>query len=314
MVRYFRTFLGEKNASEANELSAHCWIHMENPSDYEIENISAKTGVPAQMIKAALDEEERAHIELEEEGKLILVDIPFMSETSDAEMYGYYTLPLGIILTEQYLLTVCLKNTSVITDFIHGRIKNFDINKQTRFLYQLLYNNSIKFLHYLKQIDKANNRIQLQLHKSMKNKELIQLLELQKSLVYFSTSIKSNHTVLEKMLASSFIKHYDEDQEILDDAVIENRQAMEMADIYRDVLNGTMDAFASVISNNQNKAMKLLTALTIIITIPTLIASFFGMNTGVPFQGKQIGFWIVLGISALVSGIAAFIMFKKKMF
>ncbi len=314
MVRMFYTPTGAKNAHEIFSPVENCWIHLENPSDLEIENISFATGVPTQMIKAALDEEERAHIEIEEEGKLILVDIPVTSESADKETYIYTTLPLGIIMTDKHFLTVCLKKTSVINEFMQGRVKNFDINKPTLFLYQLLYNNSIKFLHYLKQIDKASSRIQLQLHKSMKNKELIQLLELEKSLVFFSTSIKSNHTVLEKILVSSFVKHYDEDQEILDDAVIESRQAMEMADIYRDVLSGTMDAFASVIGNNQNKVMKLLTALTIIITIPTLIASFFGMNTGLPLQNNKYAFWIVVGISAVFSGIAAFIMYKKKMF
>lgn len=314
MIKIFNTPVGKNNAHEIDCVVQNCWIHLENPSDLEIENISASTGVTAQMIKAALDEEERAHIEIEDEGKLILVDIPIMSESSDGEMYAYNTLPLGIIMTNNNFLTICLKSTSIISDFIQGRVKNFDINKPTRFLYQLLYNNSIKFLHYLKQIDKASNRIQLHLHKSMKNKELIQLLELEKSLVFFSTSIKSNHTVLEKMSASSFVKHYDEDQEILDDAVIESRQAMEMADIYRDVLSGTMDAFASIISNNQNKVMKLLTALTIIITIPTLIASFFGMNTILPLANNKFGFWIIVGVSALCSGLAALFMYKKKMF
>ena len=314
MVRYFFTPVGEKNAHEIESASKNCWIHMENPNDLEIENISAVTGAPAQMIKAALDEEERARIEIEDQCKLILVDIPIMNESEEGESYYYNTLPLGIIITGEHFITVCLKPTSVISDFIQGRIKGFDINKPTRFLYQILYNNSVKFLHYLRQIDKLSNRIQLKLHKSMKNKELIQLLELEKSLVYFSTSIKSNHAVLEKVLASSIVKHYDEDQDILDDAVIESRQAMEMADIYRDVLSGTMDAFASVIGNNQNKVMKLLTALTIIITIPTLIASFFGMNTPLPLQTHKLGFWIIVGISALCSGIAALIMFRKKMF
>ncbi|HEY8390400.1 MAG TPA: magnesium transporter CorA family protein [Clostridia bacterium] len=314
MVKMFKTPVGEKNAHKILAPEQNCWIHMENPSDFEIENISSSTKIPAQMIKAALDEEERAHIEIEDEGKLILVDIPIMSESAESETYIYSTLPLGIIITDNYFVTVCLKNTSVINDFIQGLVKNFDINKPTRFLYQILYNNSIKFLHYLRQIDKASNRIQLQLHKSMKNKELFQLLELEKSLVYFSTSIKSNHAVLEKILASSIVKHYDDDQDILDDAVIESRQAMEMADIYRDVLSGTMDAFASVISNNQNKVMKLLTALTIVLTIPNLIASFFGMNTIIPFQNNRFGFWIIAGIAGIFSGIAALIMYRKKMF
>jgi magnesium transporter len=314
MVRFFFTPVGEKNAHEIEAATKNCWIHMENPSDLEIENISVVTGASPQMLKAALDEEERAHIEIEDQNKLILVDIPIMSESDDGESYVYNTLPLGIIITPEYFITVCLKSTSVINEFILGIVKGFDINKPTRFLYQILYHNSVKFLHYLRQIDKSSTRIQKKLHRSMKNKELIQLLELEKSLVYFSTSIKSNHTVLEKVLASSIIKHFDEDQEILDDAVIESRQAMEMADIYRDVLGSTMDAYASVIGNNQNKVMKLLTAITIIITIPNIIASLFGMNLVLPFAENKLGFWIVLGISALLSGIAALIMYRKKMF
>ncbi|HEY8423531.1 MAG TPA: magnesium transporter CorA family protein [Clostridia bacterium] len=314
MVRYFYTPAGEKNAHEIDSARPNCWIHMENPSDLEIENVSKITGVSPQMFKAALDEEERAHIEIEDQNRLILVDIPYMYEAEDGESYVYNTLPLGIIMTPDHFITVCLKSTSIINEFIHGIVKGFDINKPTRFLYQILYHNSVKFLHYLRQIDKLSSRIQVKLHKSMKNKELIQLLELEKSLVYFSTSIKSNHAVLEKVLASSIVKHYDEDQDILDDAVVESRQAMEMADIYREVLGNTMDAYASVIGNNQNKVMKLLTALTIILTIPSLIASFFGMNLILPLETSKFGFWVVLAISAILSGIAAWIMYRKKMF
>lgn len=312
MVNIFYTPAGEKNAHPVEKFVPNCWIHMVNPSDLEIENIAKETGVLPSMIKAALDEEERAHIEIEDEGKLILVDIPIMQEENTGLVYN--TLPLGIIITPSCTITVCLKNTSVISDFIQGRIKNLDLSKQTRFLYQLLYNNAIKFLHYLKQIDKSSHLIQQELSKSMKNRELLQLLDLEKSLVYFSTSLKSNQAVIDRILATSLVQHFDDDQDILDDVVIENKQALEMASIHRDVLSGTMDAYASIIGNNQNKVMKLLTAITILLTIPNLIASFFGMNTGVPFQGKIIGFIFAVSLSIILVGITAIFMIRRKMF
>lgn len=295
-----------------DEITPGAWLNLENPSDKELEEVAKITGVGEDMLKAALDEEERARIETDDGNTLIIVDIPVIDDSAD--WYVYSTLPLGIITAGDYFITVCLRETAVLGDFIKGRVRNFDANKRTRFIYQILYLNAIKFLHCLKQIDKTSMRVQQTLHRSMKNKELIQLLDLEKALVYFSTSLNSNQIVIDRLRAMSTIKHYEDDDEILDDVIVENKQAIEMATIYRDIMSGTMDAFASVISNNQNTVMKFLAAITIILTIPTIIASIWGMNVGVPFAGTVWGFWAVIGIIVGVTVPVLIIMIKKRMF
>lgn len=303
---------GMRSLDEINEITAGCWINLENPSDKEIEEVAKATNLPEDMLKAALDEEERAHIENEDGSTIILVDIPVMNE--DKDWYVYSTLPLALVYNEDYFVTVCLKDTAVLGDFISQRVKNFDTNKRTRFIYQILYVNSIKFLSYLKQIDKTSSRVQQQLHRSMKNKELIQLLDLEKALVYFSTSLNSNQIVIDRLKTWAGLKHFEDDDGLIDDVIVENKQAIEMATIYRDIMSGTMDAFASVISNNQNIVMKLLTALTICLTIPTVIASLWGMNVDVPFQNISWGFYLILGIIVAILVPVIIIMFRKRMF
>ena len=313
MINIYAMKSGERRLEEADELMPGCWVNLKNPSDKEIEEVAAKTGIPEDMLKAALDEEERAHIETDDGCTLVLVDIPVMS--GDKDWYVYSTLPLAMVYNEDYFVTVCLRDTAVLGDFILGRVKNFDLNKRTRFIYQILYVNAKKFLGYLKQIDKTSSRVQQHLHRSMKNKELIQLLDLEKALVYFSTSLNSNQIVIDRLKSLPGLKHFDDDSEIIDDVIVENKQAIEMATIYRDIMGGTMDAFASVISNNQNIVMKLLTALTICLTIPTVIASLWGMNVEVPFASLGMaGFWIIIGIIAAILIPVVIIMFRKRMF
>lgn len=312
MITIYEMKSGSRELAQIDEVAPGCWINLENPSDLELESVSQKTGVPEDMIKAALDEEERAHLETDGDTKMIIIDVPIISEDSDR--YDYSTLPVAIIFNTDYFVTVCLKDNAVIGEFIRGRVKGFDLNKRTRFIYQLLYVNAIKFLHYLKQIDKTSMRVQLKLHKSMKNKELIQLLELEKALVYFSTSLNSNQIVIERLRSLPGITHFAEDNEIIEDVIIENKQAIEMATIYRDIMSGTMDAFASVISNNQNIVMKLLTALTILLTIPTVISGLWGMNVPVPLADNPYGFLIIIGIVVAIIVPVVIIMFRKKMF
>ncbi len=290
----------------------NCWFNLVNPSDKEVALVSSLTGVEDDIIKAALDDEERSRIENEDGRVMVLVDIPVIEE--EADYYSYFTIPLGAIIKDDSIITVSLKDTTILRDFVKGRVKGFSTYKKTRFLFQILNNIATKFLAYLKQIDKASQRIQNELHKSTRNKELIQMLDLENSLVYFSTSLSGNDAVISKLLSSkTILKIYEEDQDLLEDVAIDTKQAIEMCSIYRDILSGTMDAYASVISNNLNIVMKVLTSVTLIISIPALIAALFGMNTGVPFEGKLWGFWIVCGISAVVSLILAIYLKKKKL-
>ena len=287
------------------------WIHMSNPTDKEIELISKSAAIPEEYLKAALDAEERAYIEKEDSVIMAVTDIPITEE--DDDKYTYATLPFGCIMTDKTLVTVCLNETSIIYDLIAGRyVRDFNIHKRTRFFLQLQYVIAKKYLQYLKQIDRASQRVQGILEKSMRNEELIEMLSLEKALVYFSTSLRSNNGVLDKV--PRLVKFYEEDEDLWEDVLIEVRQAIEMSNIYRDILNGTMDAYASIISNNLNIVMKTLTILTLMVDVPAMIAALWGMNTGVPFEGKQWGFWIVVGINVIICVVMLIVLIKKKMF
>ncbi len=302
------------NLLEIDEISDGVWVNMINPNESEIQRISTEINLDPDFIKAALDEEERSRIDFDDEtgNTLILVNIPFAEVDRCSNMYD--TLPLGIIFTEKCIITVCLKESNVLEYFMSGNVKTFFTYKKSRFILQILYRSAILYLQYLKQIDKKSSNIEIELHKSMKNKELIELLDLEKSLVYFSTSLKSNAIVLEKLLRFDFIKKYPDDTELLEDTIIENKQAIEMAKIYSDILSGTMDAFASIISNNLNIVMKLLTSITIVMAIPTIVSSFWGMNVDVPFQNSPFGFIYVIGVAAISCIVITIAMHRRKMF
>ncbi|MFQ8833973.1 MAG: magnesium transporter CorA family protein, partial [Ruthenibacterium lactatiformans] len=214
--------------------------------------------------------------------------------------------------TEENIITVCLKESALARAFSESPVKNFSTKKKNRMTLQLLYRNATLFLFYLREVDKASSRVENELHLSMKNKELIQMLGLEKSLVYFSTSLKGNEIVLEKLLRMDFVKDYPDDTELLEDVIIENKQAIEMSNIYRDILSGTMDAFASVISNNLNIVMKVLAAVTIILTIPSIIFGLWGSNVPVPFESSPYGFFAIIGIAALCTAVAVVVMVRKK--
>jgi len=298
---------------EIDNIEPGSWVKLVAPTEDEMKFISKKLGIELDFIKAATDEEERARLEFEDDVTLILVDTPIVStEKTGLELHN--AIPLAIIYTPQNIVTVCLQDVDILSQFHETRVQRYSTKKKNRFVLQILYKNAAKFLFYLKQIDKSSTRVEMELHKSMKNKELIQMLKLEKSLVYFATSIKSNEVVMEKLLRMPFIKEFPDDMDLLEDVIIENKQAMEMCDIYRNILSGTMDAFASVISNNLNIVMKILTSLTIVLSIPTLIASLWGMNViNLPFQSSPFGFWIVLSISLACCLVAIAILKIKKL-
>ena len=309
MITISRTNQLDNSLELTDTIVEHCWIHMINPSDSEVEQVSRVTGITDVMLKSALDEEETAHTDTELDNTLVVVDIPSLEEENDNIVYT--TMPLGIIMNENYIVTVALRDSSLLNDFLNERVRGFNTNNQSKFLLQILYRNATKFLQQLRMIDKTSHRLQAELHKSMKNKELISLLELEKSLVYFSTSLRANEVVIDRVSKFEFIKSDIVNLNLLDDLIIENKQAIEMCNIYSNILSGTMDAFASIISNNVNLVMKLLTIITIILTVPTLIASFWGMNVPVPFEKNSLGFWIVVGIAVVVTLGVAFVLVKR---
>lgn len=311
MIDIFKTIDG--SLQRINEITEGCWIAMTAPSATELKKIAEDTGIEIDHLRASLDEEERARIEVEDNYTLILVDIPAVEKRYDKDRY--ITIPLGIIVAEKYIITVCLEETPVLKCFMDGRVRDFYTYKKTRFILQILYRNASTFLQNLRSIDRKSEEVERQLHISTQNRELIELLELEKSLVYFTTSLRSNEVVFEKMLKLDSIKHYPEDQDLLEDLIIENKQAIEMANIYSGILSGTMDAFASIISNNQNIVMKFLAAITIVLSIPTMIASFYGMNFDfIPGARSPLGFYLTVGAALLLTFVIVLVFKKKKLF
>lgn len=288
------------------------WVNLTNPCEDEIQRVREGLNVELDYLKAALDEEERARIEYDNGQTLVIVDVPVVE--TEGNINTYTTIPLSIILVKEGIITVCLKESPAIRDFINKRIKFFYTFYKTRFILQILNKNASLYLQYLRNIEKTSDRIEQDLHKSMKNKELIQLLKLEKSLVYFSTSLKSNEVVLEKLLKFEYVKKYPDDTELLEDVIIENKQAIEMTSIYSSILSGTMDAFASIISNNVNIVMKFLTSVTIVMAIPTMIASFFGMNVHLPLQELPSAFILIILLSITLSAVSVYLLARRKMF
>ncbi|NBI06250.1 magnesium transporter CorA family protein [Senegalia massiliensis] len=311
MLNIYKT-MQDRTFAELDDFENGCWINLIDPTKEELERVNTELNVDMDFLKSPLDDEETSRLEIEEDQTLILVDIPMVEKEDDS--YVYYTFPLGIILYKKYIITICLKENLLLEQFVEGKVKSFYTYKRTRFVLQMLYRMSARYLIYLKQIDKISHRIERQLHKSTKNRELIQLLDLEKSLVYFSTSLKANEIVMEKMLKSESVKLYPEDEDLLEDVIIENKQAIEMANIYSNILSGMMDAFASVISNNLNIVMKVLTSITIVMAIPTMLASFYGMNVGLPLQNSPYAFPMIMGLSIVLATIAIVILSRKNMF
>ncbi len=301
---------------EIDRLEKGCWIDVVAPSEEELQEIAAATKIQMDFLTAPLDEEEKSRIEIEDDQILILVDIPFLRSNKD-----YDTLPLGIIITESCITTVCLEPNAVTAEFGAHNTKMWSTFKKTRFLFQILFKSATLYLKYIRIIIRRTDELEKHLRQSMQNSELFNLLDLQKSLTYFSTSLRSNYIVMEKLLrlrsatqSRHLIKLYEEDEDLLEDVIIEYKQAVEMVEMYSHILNSMMEVFASIISNNLNLVMKFLATMTIVLAIPTLVSSMWGMNVPVPFANNPWGFAIVLTFALGVSGAAAYLLWKRRMF
>lgn len=311
MIKIYNTKLDTNKTELTKEYKKGSWINMVSPTEKEIRDVCKNVKISEDFIRYSLDNEEKARIDIEDDGTtLFIVDVPITEKENDSEIYT--TMPIGmIVVRDDYFITVSLKNNRIIKEMESKVNKSITTYKKSRLIFQILYQNAAAFLTLLKKINKETEIAENVLKTSMKNKELLKLLNLEKGLVYFTTSLKANEIVMEKTLRGKIIKLYDEDEDILEDAIIENKQAIEMSKIYSDILNGTMDAYASIISNNLNGVMKFLTSITIVLSIPTLIASFWGMNVKVPMQDNPFGF-IIITILSIIAGIIAIIWLKRK--
>ena len=312
MFKMYNTDLITNITEEVTEYKRGNWINMIAPSDDEIKTVCENINIQEDFIRYALDPEERARIDYEEDDgtTLILADVPIIEKDEDQKEYS--TIPVGfIIVRDEYFITVSLMENQVIRRMNPMKNKSVATYKKSRLVLQCLYVNSEIYLNLLKKINRETEIAEKELRQTRKNKSLLRLLSLEKSLVYFTTSLKANEVVMERMNRGKVIKLYEEDEDLLEDVLIENKQAMEMSKIYSDILSGVMDAYSSIISNNLNGVMKILTAITIIISVPTMISSFWGMNVKVPMQDNPWGFAIIL-IASILIGIIVTIILKRK--
>ncbi len=310
MIKIYKTI--NRELKEIDSYTKDSWVNITYPKKEEIEKISKELEIPLDFLTDPTDIDERARIEIEKKTILTVLRIPCF-EGDEVEI-PFTTVPLGIIFTDDMLITICLKDTEVINDFIKDKVRNFSILNRTRFLLQILLKTSMLYVKYLKEINRRTSSIEKELHKAMKNEELIKLLNIEKSLVSFTSSLKSNELMMEKLQIGKIIKINLEDKDFLEDIIIDNRQAIEMSNIYSNILSGMMDAFASVISNNLNVVLKFLTSVTIILMIPTLVASIYGMNVELPFQRSPQAFGITMIISLVFSIIGVLIFMKRRWF
>lgn len=310
MITIYRS---EQNGLETiDNYESGAWVNVINPTQQELDFLAERFSIPPDFLTDPLDVDERARVEREEGNTLILLRSP-RKEPEDADI-PYTTLPVGIILTEGLVITVSLMEADVVRELRNGKVRNLSTQNRTRFVLMIFFRNCLLFLRYLKEINRKTGNIEKDLHKSLRNVHLIYLMNMEKSLVFFITSLRSNALMLEKFNTSGCMRMDEDDRDIFDDVLIENKQAIEMANIYTNILSGTMDAFASVISNNLNVVIKLLTTVTIVVMIPTLVASIYGMNVDLPFQQSPHAFLIIIAISALLSIIVTAIFWRKEFF
>jgi len=311
LIFYYKTIESKVTRIEKHEKD--CWINCIAPNEREVEYLMKTFDIESDFLRAALDEEESSHIDSEHGKNLIIIDIP-VGNKEDENVY-YSTIPLGIIVTETNVITVCLKDNSLLSEISKGIVKNVYTNLRTNFVLKLMLRMATKYLQHLKQIDKITEYAEKELRKSMKNKELIQLLEVQKSLVYFSAALKANEGTLEKIMRGRIMKLYEDDRDLLEDVLIEIKQAIEMSGIYLNILTGTMDAFGSIISNNLNIIMKFQASLGIILSMPAIISGIYGMNMGNQDKVKLLPFadhlWFPFLIM-IITMIISWILLKKK--
>lgn len=316
MLRIFNTENSRTRQTENPVVG--CWVSLTDPSDSELAGIADSCSVDLADLRAPLDDEERSRIDVEDDYTMIIVDIPAVEERDGRDRYE--TIPLSIILTSDAIITVCSRDTSLLRPFMEGSVRGFNTFMKSRFVLQILYRNATEYLRYLRIIDKETDKLELRLRDSMQNREIVHLMELNKALVYFTTSLKSNEIVLERLTSIGRIRRYSDDEDLLDDVIVENKQAIEMASIYQSVLQGMTDAFASIVSNNVNNVMRIFTVISIVLDVPTLIFSMYGMNfqdggmLGMPLTGSRWGFILIVVASMVLSGVVGWFLTRSKSF
>lgn len=313
MIKIYKT--EESIVYEIEKSEEGAWINMVSPNMEECMKIAEQFDIDIGDVRAALDDEESSRIDLEDGYTLILVDIPSVEIRHKRE--AYTTIPLGIILVDGVIITVCGEETPVLEAFEKRRVRDFSTKKKMRFVYQILYRSTSIYQNYLRVIDKRRREIEEHISDDdTEDTDLIDLHELESNLVYFATSLRANSVVLDRLTRYERLKQFPEDREILEDVIVENKQAIEMTAIYRDIINGTRELLSTIIDNRLNNVMKYLTSITLVMAIPTVISGIYGMNVSgkwMPFSNVPYGFYIVCGIMIVISAIVLLILKKRKM-
>ncbi len=312
MLKIFKSSL-DSTLNEDNSFEKDSWIDLVNPTKEEIQKVSEACKINTSIILQVLVEKELPRVKKFEGGVLIVIDVPYMKDKSIRNKYVTY--PLGIILCDSdYILTVSLVEHIFLNKFKQNKVENFDVSKRSRFLMQIFFNSSSAYLYTLDVLDMDIKRVEKSSYHSTNNKQMLNFLNIQKSLVYFITSLRANSTVLEKLQKENVIPMSKDEKILLEDAVIENKQCIESSLIFREILSSTIDAYGTIISNNLNVIMKFLTGITIVFSVPTMIASFLGMNVPLGSIGESgLSFILICVISFIVSFILACWLKKKNM-
>ena len=311
MVKIFITRKGVLENIEEPEKG--CWINMVHPTEKELVEIEEKYKIETDDLRAALDEEEASRITKEDNYTLVLVDIPAIEEKNGKNRFT--TIPLGIILAKSAIITVCLESTPILNFTTKAKRDVVDTTLKTRTLLQILLENAKLYLKNLRQINKQSEQLEVVLHRSVENPALLEMMELGRSLLYFTTSLKGNNAILERLTKTASITRYEEDEDLLEDVIIESKQASEMADTYSGVINGMMDAYSSIISNNMNVIQKFIAIAAVVISIPSMVFDAYGMNIdGVPFETSPNAFIIIVVLALMASGLVYQYFKHKKMF
>ena len=313
MLKIYNTDMVTNEFKKIDTYEVGSWINLVKPTEKEIDEVANALGIKKSFILTTIDDDEKPRIDEEDGCKMLLLDVPIYEKKNGME--AIVTLPLAIIVVRNdYIITVCLENYSILKEFTEGRVKEFYTYKKSRFIIQLIYRIALLYLKMLKEIDSKIELAESKILTATKNEELVNLLALENSLTYIITALKSNGVVLDKILKGNVIELYEEDQDLLEDAIIENNQSLEMADLYRGILSSTTYTVATIISNNLNRIMKFFSGITIVFSIPTMVASFMGMNVSLgEFAKNPFAFILLILISLLLSLIVALILKRKNM-
>lgn len=316
MIRYYAKKNGQ--LTELDKPESNCWINISTPfSTEELDGISSEFDIPMDFLTDSLDIDERSRYEIEEDIRLVVLNTPLLNEKNENNEALYITVPIGIIFVGNHLITITSYQNPVLQLFLEGRVKNFDPGDPAGFVLKMMEQNVYRFLICLKKLNLKRNLIERDLYDSSKNSDLRQLLSIEKSLVYFVNTLSSNELLKMKMKRSDFLQiRVDEEKtDLFEDIIIDNSQALEMANVHTRILSGTMEAYASIISNNLNMVMQRLTLITVILMVPTLVASFFGMNVPVPIKSSDAtSFYGILLFSIIVSLLLAWWFRRKSLF